>query len=177
MLNKMNKRGDVASIIYVVMFLAIVGILIFLIVHLNITLFQEIESTLNDTEYNDTEAMTQAITFEEKNASSIWDYAFLGIFFGVLIAIALSAYAVRISPIFYWVYGAISLMVLVMGVVLSNLWQGMAAEAEFATTITHFPIMNAMLGTYYPLVVTAIIIVSMVILFGKPSEQAMGGEI
>lgn len=169
-----NKRADAASIIYVVMFLAIVGIIIFVVTDLNIELFSEIESALNDTEYNDTEAMTQATTFKEKNQSQIWDYAFLGMFFGVLIAIGLSAYAVRISPIFYWVYGAISLMVLVMGTILSNFWQNMMLEPEYADTLAYFPIMNAMLGSYYPLVVTVIIVVAMVILFGKPSERQEG---
>lgn len=164
-----NKRGDVASIIYVVMFLIVIGIVVFFLVDLNSELFTEIENALNNTAgLNGTEAVAQATEFKETNQSRLWDYAFLGIFFGSLIAIGLSAYAVRISPAFYWIYGAISLFVLTMGVVLSNVWQDLATEPEFADTIANFPITNAMLGTYYPLIVTAIIVISMIILFGKP---------
>lgn len=150
------------------MFLVIVGVIIFLTSHINIELFVGIEETLNNSDYSDTEAYTQAVEFRETNQSRLWDYAFLGIFFGSLIAIGLSAYAVRISPIFYWVYGMLALIVLTMGTILSNIWQDLAAETEFATTITYFPIMNSLLGTYYPTIVTAIVVLAMILLFGKP---------
>lgn len=171
MISRLNKKGDIASIIYVVMFLVIVGIIFFFVVDLNVELFTELQNTLNDSGYEDTEALDQAVEFKETNQSRLWDYAFLGIFFGSLIAIGLSAYAVRISPIFYWVYAAISLFVLVLGTILSNFWQDLALEPDFADTLVYFPITNALLGTWYPLVVTAIIVISMVILFAKPKGQ------
>jgi len=173
-LRLLNKRADVASIIYVVMFLAIIGIIIFFVVDLNLELFTELETALNESGYEGTEAMAQATEFKDTNNGRLWDYAFLGIFFGSLAAIGLSAYAVRISPIFYWIYGMISLIVLTLGTILSNLWQELAIEPEFANTLTNFPIMNAILGTYYPLVVTAIMIFAMIILFGKPARGQEG---
>ena len=163
----MNKRGDVASIIYVVIFIAIVGMLFFLISHLNNLIFTEFENTLgNSSDFSDTQAL---LTVNEIKASdaAVWDYAFLGIFLGSLIAIGLSAYAVKISPVFFWIYGLLSLLVLGLGVVLSNLWQSWSANPEFAATLVRFPITNAVLGSYYPLVVTAIIILAMVLIFGK----------
>jgi len=169
-----NKRGDFATIVYVVIFLFIIGTVIFIISHMNNEIFTEIQTNINTTDYQDTEAYTAIGSFIDSNASSIWDYAFLGIFFGSLIAIGLSVYAIRISPAFYWVFGVMSLMVLGLGVVLSNAWQEVAGEAEFAVTLTRFPITNALLGTYYPLVTTAIIILTMVLLFSKPKGQQEG---
>lgn len=157
-----------------VLFLAIVGIIIFFISYLNVTLFTELELTLNDSNYNNTEAHTQSTVFKEKNESRLWDYAFLGIFFGSFIAIALSAYAVKISPVFYWVYVVMALMVLTLGTILSNLWQEIATEPDFAVQVTNFPIMNSLLGSYYPMIVTAIIFFAMIILFGKPARQEEG---
>ena len=174
MIPKFQKRGDIASIIYVIMFLVIIGIVIFLMSDLNIRIFSELETVLNESTYKDTEAHIATTDFKETYQSRLWDYGFLGIFFGSLIAIGISAYSTRISPIFYWVYGLLSLIVLTLGVVLSNIWQGLVAEAEFATTLTYFPIMNTLLGTYYPVVTTAVIIIAMVILFGKPPGQQEG---
>ena len=121
-------------------------------------------------DYNDTEALDTLDTIKTKD-QSIWDWAFLGIFLGSILAICLSAWAIRISPIFFWIYGILSLIVLAMGVILSNIWQEFAIEGTFTETIANFPITNAILGTYYPLVVTLIIVIMMGLLFGKPPQE------
>lgn len=167
-----DKKGDIASIIYITIFLAIAGIMIFLVTHLNIILFTEIENNLNGTsKYNGTEAQIVASDMVDMNNGRMWDYAFLGIFMGCLLSIGLSAYAVRISPIFYWVYGMMAIIVLVLGTALSNFWQDFATEAEFTSTINNFPITNTLLGSYYPMVITAVVIIAMIILFGKPPSN------
>jgi len=117
--------------------------------------------------------MTVLTTWQESD-QEVWDYAFLGIFFGVLIALGLTAYAIRISPIFYWIYGLMSLFVLVTGVIVSNVWQEAVANPEFVTTLARFPITNAILGSYYPLVVVAIIMIAMIVIFGKPFGREEG---
>lgn len=167
---KLNKRGDIESLFFVVIFLVIVGVLIFLFSHLNSEMFTEIESQINTT-HPGTEAQIQATEFKNTNQSNVWDYAFLGIFMGGLIAIGLSAYAVRVSPAFFWIYVILGMFVLVAGVMLSNFWQGLAGDSTFSTTLTYFPITNTLLGSYFPLVVTAIIIVMMGILFAKPRSE------
>lgn len=58
-----------------------------------------------------------------------------------------------------------------MGVMLSNIWQEAAADPEFAVTLTRFPITNAILGSYFPLIVTGIIVLAMLFIFGKPPGQ------
>lgn len=164
-----NKKGDIATIIYAVVMLFIVGIVLFFVSHLNQEIYTELQDELNTT-YNGTEAMTVLDSWKDSDYY-IWDYAFLGVFFGVLVALGLTAYAVKISPIFYWVYGIMSLVVLATGVMLSNIWQDMAADPEFSTTITRFSITNAILGSYFPLVIVAIILIAMIIIFGKPFGQ------
>lgn len=168
----MNKKGDFATIVYVVIFLFVIGVVFLFMNKLNQSIFTELGNNLNET-YGHTQAMTTLEHIKSRDLV-VWDYAFLGIFFGCLMAIGLTAYAVRISPIFYWIYGIMSLTVLALGVILCNIWQEYAADPEFAAEILRFPIMNTILGTYYPLVATAIIILTMIFLFGKPPE---GGEV
>lgn len=166
----MNKKADIASIIYIVIFIFVVGLVLFLVSHMNNLLFSGLENALgNSTTGTGTEALVVTSQIKASDAL-IWDYAFLGIFMGSLIAIGLSAYAVRISPVFFWIYGLLSLVVLALGVMLSNTWQSWAGSPEFATSILRFPITNMILGTWYPTIVTGILVVAMGLIFGKPRE-------
>lgn len=164
---KKNRRGDVASIIYVVIFLFAIGIILLLVSYINNEIYFELSENLNDTQLNTTQT-DKVLSKVIHNNAVIWDYAFLGLFIGSLIAIGLSAYAIRISPVFYWVYGLLALVVLATGVMLSNIWQEMSVDPAFSTVIGNFPITDLILGTYFPMVVTAIVVFSMVIIFGKP---------
>lgn len=169
-LNFKNKKADIESLIYIVVFMFAIGIAFFLISNMNSKIFTELDTQLNESHYNGTQAMTTLESIQTKN-STIWDYAFIGIFLGSILAIGLSAYAVRISPIFFWIYGILSMIVLALGVILSNTWQDFVADPDFATTLSQFPMTNAILGSYYPLATTALIIIMLGFLFGKPPEQ------
>jgi len=168
----MNNKADFASMIYIVVFVFVIGISLFMINKLTSEMFTEIKTNIdtNDTNYTAAVSALEQIQFTD---NYIWDYAFLGILIGSMFALVLSAYAIRMSPIFYWVYGLLSLIILAVGVILSNTWQELAADPEFAVTLTRFPIMNTVLGSYYPLIIIAITIIAIIVLFGKSSE---GGE-
>lgn len=162
----MNKKADFASLVYIVIFIFIIGVVFFFVSKLTNEIFSELEVNINSS-YSNTEAISALQDIKSSNQSA-WDYAFLGIFLGSLIAVGIMAYSVRISPVFYWIYGLMSLFILGLGVILSNIWQDLAAEPDFATTLSQFPITNTLLGSYYPLAVVAIIMIMMIILFGKP---------
>ena len=164
----MNKKGDIVSILIAIVSIAIIGILIFFVSHTRDQLFTAFDDYFEESEnYNNSEAQI-ALARINTVENAAWDYAFLGLAMGFFLALALTSFSTKISPIFYWIYGLISLIGLISGVILSNLWQELVANPEFATTITRFPITNALLGTYYPLFVTGLIVVSMILLFGKP---------
>jgi hypothetical protein len=167
-----NKRGDVESIIFIVILLFAVAVAFFFLNHMKNEIFTHIRDEVNGTSFTEEAPETMEKLRLQDNA--IWDYAFLGIFMGSLIAIGLTAYAVRISPVFYWIYALLSLIVLGMGVILSNIWQDLVANPEFTTTLTRFPITNMLLGSYYPVVVTAIILLAIILLFGKPPGREEG---
>lgn len=168
----MNNKADFASMIYIVVFLFVIGISLFLMNDLTNKINTEIKSNINTNDTNYTAAVT-ALEKIQSTDNYIWDYAFLGILIGSMFALVLSAYAIRMSPIFYWVYGILSLVILAIGVILSNTWQELAADPEFTATLTRFPIMNVVLGSYYPLIIIAVTIIAIIVLFGKSSE---GGE-
>lgn len=166
-----NKKGDFASIIYIIIFLFVVGIIFLFVNHLNNIIFTELEISFNETKPGDWNESKLFLGEIKEVDNSVWDYAFLGIFIGCLIALGLTAYAVKISPVFYWIYGVMSLFVLGIVVMGSNLWQEASSDAEFAVTITRFPMTNFILGSYYPIIGLVIIILAMIIMFGKPPGQ------
>lgn len=170
----MNRKGDIPTILYVTVAIFIIGIILFFGSHLNNQLYNSLDNYFgNSATYNDSEARDalQSIQTKENN---LYDYVFLiVVIFGYVPATALSAYATRISPLFFWIYGVLSLVGLATGVMLSNAWQTAVANPEFATTLTRFPITNLLLGSYYPTFVTGLIVLTMIFLFGKNPNEGL----
>jgi len=165
----MNKKGDIPSLLFAVIMLFTIGILFFFGNHVNNAFMDKFDDVLKD-DYNNTVALDTLRDIQDVE-NSAWDYAFLAIMFGLFLSLILTAFATRISAAFYWLYGIISIIVLLTGTILSNMWQTFAANSEFAVTIGRFPIMDAILGSYYPMVVAGMIFLLMIILFGKMPER------
>jgi chromate transport protein ChrA len=171
----MNKKGDIPSLIYIVVIIFVIALIFLFTNHLKDRLYTSLDTYFNSTPtYNESEARTALTTIHTGDNSGMWDYAFLFIAVGMLLVMALTAYSTRISPLFYWIYGVLTMIILMIGVVLSNFWQSIASNSVFSTTITRFPITNLLLGTYYPTMVTAVIIIAIVLLFGKPGGSQFG---
>jgi len=58
--------------------------------------------------------------------------------------------------------------ILIVGVVLSNVWQGMVENPAFTDTLARFPITNTILGTYFPMIIVGVMFFAAIALFGKP---------
>ncbi len=163
-----NKRGDIPSMIFTIISIFLIGVLFFFTNHMTDQIYTKFDKFFNETpKYNESEARTalQDIHTAENN---LWDYMFLLICVGMFLVMGFSAYSTRISPIFYWIYGVLAMVLLTLSTILSNIWQQMASNPEFSQSITRFPITNAILGSYYPTVVIGILVITMVFLFGKP---------
>lgn len=167
---KKNKKGDIQTLLFLVIALMFIGIVFLFMNHLNQKIFIELEEQLTNSNYNDTEAYSTLTTIQLRD-QSVWDYAFIIIFVGCLIATAISAWAVRISPVFFWIYVILGIFILVAGVILSNVWQDLANDPAFASEIARLPMTNMILGSYYPLAITAILIITLGLLFGKPPME------
>ena len=163
-----NKKAQFESRLLAIVLIFVVGAILFFMNHFNQQIYSEFDSYFNEsTDYNGSEAHQAARTFEEIEESSIWDYAFLAFFIGFLIQIVLFSFATQFNIAFYWIMVIVDIPLLIVGVITSNIWQELVANPEFATTITRFPIANAILGTYFPTVVVVIFFFSSIILFGK----------
>lgn len=163
----MNKRGDFESLLFIIIALIGGAIAFFVLSHLNNSIYTGLQEEMNVT-YSGTESVNALNKIKISN-NSIWDYAFLILLIGYVIAMGLTAWSVRISPIFMWIYILMCGFLLVVAVVGANLWQDLSTDTEFAETLTHFPIMDYIMSKL-PIFVTVIIGFTIVFLFGKPSE-------
>lgn len=166
---KLNNRGQIVTFFVVIAILFMAGIIFFFLNHLFDSIYTEFDDFFDESSsYNNSEAQ-QALQTAQAASNSAWDYAFLGIAIGYLILLILTSFSTRISPVFFWIFVLLSLFGIIIAVLLSNTWQDIVDDPEFATTITRFPITNALLGTLYPTFVLVMMCIFLGILFGKPS--------
>ena len=173
MYRQMNKKGaDIPSVIFIVVTLLAIGILFFFTNHITQNIFDSFGNAIEDMpNYNaNTTAVTSIRSIESQNAR-IWDYAFLFIVIGMMLALMISAFSTQASPIFYWVYGILAMLMFTLAIIMSNIWVAIAADDAMASTLANFPIMNALLGTYYPTLILAVLIIGMILFFGKRGQN------
>lgn len=171
---KKDKKGDIESIIFIVVMLFVIGVVFLLTNDLTHKLLTKMEGTLNSSEsLNSTYTLDRVQTIRDKN-DYVWDYGFLVLFMGSLLALGLTAYSSRISPVFFWFYVILCMVVLALGVILSNTWQELASNSAMAEVIVRFPITNFILGTYYPTIITGVIMFVIGLLFGKTPDNQEG---
>ena len=127
----LNKKAQFESKLLAIVLIVIIGIILFFFSHVNNALYSSLDEYFNDSEYGGGEAQEanlKILTVE----NSVWDYAFFAIFIGFIIQILMFSFATRINLAFYWIMLILDIPILVVGVVLSNIWQELAASGTFA---------------------------------------------
>jgi hypothetical protein len=165
-----NKRGQIQSFIFVIASIFAVAVVLFFLNHLFDSVYSELDVYFEDSKYNNTEAHI-ALEDYQTSTNELWDYVFLGLTMGYILLLMLTAFSTRIHPAFYLIYIVISLIGFVVGIMLSNTWISLAEDPVFSQTLDRFPITNLLLGSYYPTFMIVILVLFLIILFGKPPGE------
>jgi hypothetical protein len=167
----MNKKGQIQDILYVIVILFVIAIIFYFFSHIFFAFYGEFQTVLgNSPTLDEGGEAAEALSNIQTAESSAWDYGFLGIFASYVLLIGIFSFSSRINPIFFWIAVIMSTLGLLIGVILSNTWQQIAINPELVSTTARFPITNAIMGTYYPSVITFIIVIGLILIFGKPLE-------
>ena len=167
-IERKKKKGQVESIIFIVINLVIIGIILFFFNHMNKQVYDKFDKYMNDSaKYNNTEAHQALRDIQGVEGSNIWDWVFLAVFIGMNIQMIILSFASRQNLAFFWIFVIIGIVILILGIALSNIWQEMVNNPEFATTLLRFPITNTILGDYFPTILTGIFFLFLIIIFGK----------
>ena len=164
----MHKKGQIAGVILAVVTIFVIAIILLFMNHLNKTVYDKFDEYMeDDASLNNTEAHIVVEKLQDVEGGHIWDYAFLAIFIGMLIQMIVLAFASRTNVLFFWIYVLLGIIILIVGTVLSNIWQEVASNPVFAESILRFPITNTILGSYYPTFITGFLFFGMIFIFGK----------
>ena len=163
-----NKRGQIQGVILAVITIFILGIIIFFLNHMNEKVYSKFDEYFEkNTKLNNTEAHETVKDLQRTEQSRIWDYAFLAIYIGIMIQMLVFAFASRTNVVFFWIFVLFGIVILIVGTMLSNIWQEVATNPEFSETIQRFSITNTILGDSFPIIITGILFLAMIIMFGK----------
>ncbi len=169
MLRLKSKNGQFASILLAFVLIFVVALTLFFLNHFTNEIYNKFSDVLGNTTNIDDDGAAQDAIIKIRNVeNSAWDFGFFAIFIGLIMAELLAAFATRINVAFYWIFALLGIIIFITGVILSNIWQEVAANPVFAETITRFPLTNSILGTFFPTIVTAVIFIIMILFFGKP---------
>jgi len=169
----MNKKAQFESILFGIVMIVIIGIILLFMNHVNEKLYDELDEHFEgNANLNNTEAHLALQDIHDVEKSNIWDWVFLAIFIGLMIQMLIFSFASRTNIAFFWIFVILGIIILMAGVILSNIWQETVAKPEFADTILRFPITNSILGSNYPIIIVGIIFLALIVLFGKfPGQQ------
>jgi len=173
---RMNKKGsDIPSILFTIAMLFAIAIMLVVMSFLALNIYEKLNDTLNDnpniaSSYAN-ETLTKVRGFEE----SMWDYFFLAIAMAYVLSMLILAFVTPTNPWLFAIFSVFGSLGLFIGVVLSNAWEKFAEADALSSTIARFPITDALLNNFYPLFVTMIIVLVMIMLFGKGFAGGSGG--
>lgn len=166
----MNKKGDVQSIIFAIAVIVALGFVLFFFSMVFDNIYSELEDFFEESDDFNTTDIKEPLSEIRAVEQSAWDYAFLGLLVGYIILVGIFGFTQQASPVFFWISVILSIIGLFVGVALGSVWQELAASTDptVSATVARFPIMDAVLGTYYPMVATFIILIGLITLYGKP---------
>lgn len=162
----MNRKGDIPSLIYFIVAIFTIAIVVFVFSHLFGQIYSSIDDNYIETYQNNTiadQTLDQVITFEQ----SMWDYFFLAIFASYLLVLIFIGFETPVDVKFYLIYAIVAMLGVFIGAVLSNVWEALAENPEFSSTLARFPITDAILNNFFPTVIIVSIVLTMILLFGK----------
>ena len=96
------------------------------------------------------------------------DYIVLGVMIGSIIALIITSWFIAGNPMFVFIYLIVIVIGVIMGAVLSNVWEAFTMSGQFGTTITSFPISNHVIG-FLPYYVAVMGVIGLVVMFAKPA--------
>jgi hypothetical protein len=104
------------------------------------------------------------------------DTIFMIVLIGLIIGILITSFLFWSHPVFMILWIILSLGAMVLSVILGNIYETIATNPIFNTTITSIP-MTQQVMTHFPLLMLGIIVISMIVIYAKSQQRNMGGNI
>ena len=108
------------------------------------------------------------------NVTSRMDFVIMGAFIGYIIFLLISSWFIGGHPIFMAVHFIFMVVTIIVGAVLSNVWESVVTNGTFGVTLAAFPKTNYLM-TNLPVLMAVLGFIGLVVMFGKPYLSQSGG--
>lgn len=172
--NKLNKRGDVTDIFTFLILVFILGVGLFIFAFI----IPQITDGLSGVSIsNSTEAANAIAQLEDFGTIQIQRGFFL-LFVGLSISTFISAFLVRVHPIFMFLYILFLILTVFLGTYLGNAYDQIRSIPIFASTMASQKLINLVFENLLTIII-AVGAVSLVIVFAKFSSfgRSSGGQL
>lgn len=171
------KKGfqSFEDILYVLVYIFSAALLIFVLYFI----FNQINTPIADALTNATSDGTTTYNYTAMGNSTlgaigIFNTLFPVLILGLILMCAVGAMYIDSHPVFFFVSLIILGVVILLGVVYSNIYQQITEDSAFGATASNFLIMNIFMK-YLPWVIAIIMIVVMIIMWAKPGGTGGSG--
>jgi len=157
-----NKRGDVSDII------TFMVIIFFLAIALLVTAFavNEMKEVITGSDLNKTNVATSSTDHMDQMISTTIQYGYISIFAFLIIGMLISAFMVRIHPVFLFIYIIFLAISIFIGVPLANTYQKVS-EVDALSAIASQQTLIEWTMQYMPFILLGVGALSMIVTFGK----------
>lgn len=159
----MNKKGSARDVVLIAVILFSIGIGMFMIHSLFNT---AVDKMLVTPVINESSAASSALS-SAKSLSDRFDYIFFGLFIGLVLALMITSWFIGGNPVFMFVYFIVVIIAVVLGTIMSNVWDSVSTASVFGVTVASFPLTNHIL-LYLPYYMSVIGILGIIVMFAKP---------
>lgn len=172
--NSMNKRGDVTDIFTFLILLFILGVGLFVFAYI----IPQITNGLGNAGMNDSTEGAEAIAELETFGTVQIQRGFFLLFVGLTISTFISAFLVRVHPIFMFLYIIFLILTAFIGTYLANAYDQMRNIPIFADTMASQTLINLIFENFLTVII-GVGAVSLVIVFAKFSSfgRSSGGQL
>lgn len=165
----MNRKAQIQDVAMLMITLFIIGFLAFI----GVFVFGQIKDKLvSSPAINETAVAVESLE-NVNNRAGMMDYFGLAIFIGFALAIIITGWFIGGNPLFMIIYFLVLVVLVVVSMVLSNVWETFSQASVFGYVTTPLPITNHLI-TYLPIYLVVVAFLGMVAMFGKP--YMMGAE-
>lgn len=158
-----NKTGSIQDIGLLLVVLLMLGVGLPIMVYTSTQVFSHVE---NNTVFNASSNAMEAYEDSNDKINNNLDLISVGVYFGFILALIITGFLVNTSSVFFIIYLIAAVILVIVGGIISYVWDNIAATSLYSTLLTTFPITNHLLSNS-AVYVTIAIAASMLALYFK----------
>ena len=168
-----NRKGDATDIIFfgiIIFFLAVSFVVVIFVNNI-------LTGVISDTALNESAAAPRILDGFNHVNQTVTQRGFVIMFAILIIGQLVSAFLIRVHPVFIFVYLFTLVMSIIDAVYLSNLYQAIIENAQFAAIATNYPMITYIMQHAIAILI-AVGSLGMIITFSKLAQpQSTGGDL